>query len=137
MNSMKRIAMILALGGSALWLVVPATVAMSCGGGTGGGTGGGSAGTGGGSAGTGGGSAGTGGGSTGTGGGSAGTGGGSAGTGGGSAVADCFSGTPTTNLQFLNACVPSSTEKVLKATVYRDGGVLPTAAEFRTKYPLP
>jgi hypothetical protein len=127
MNSMKRIAMILALGGSALWLVVPASVAMSCGGGTGGGSGGG----------TGGGSAGTGGGSAGTGGGSAGTGGGSAGTGGGSAAAECFAGTPTTNLEFLNACVPVSTEKVLKATVYRDGGVLPSAAEFRVKYPLP
>jgi hypothetical protein len=133
MNSMKRFAMVLALGSGGLWLLAPASVVMtSCGDsatGGGSGTGGGSA-TGGGS-GTGGGSA-TGGGS-GTGGGSA-TGGGS-GTGGGSAMTDCFAGTPTTRLNFLNACTDTSVVRILKATPYRDGGVLSTATDFAAAYP--
>lgn len=56
-----------------------------------------------------------------------GTGGGSGGGGGtADAGADCYAGTPTTNAQFLNACVPDSVEKVLKETPWRDGGTLPS-----------
>ena len=48
--------------------------------------------------------------------------GGGAGGGGGSST-ECFSGTPATNTEFLNACVDSSIEKVLKTTSWRDPGV--------------
>jgi hypothetical protein len=102
---MKRIAMVMAVGGGALWLLAPASVAVlsSCGdttadAGTGGTGGGGGGGAGGGS-------------------------GGGSGGGGGGVSADCFTGTPATNAQFLNACVDSSVEKVLKATTWRDAGV--------------
>jgi hypothetical protein len=36
-------------------------------------------------------------------------------------VADCFTGTPTTNEQFLNACTPDTVAKVLKTSSIQRG----------------
>jgi hypothetical protein len=95
MNAIKRIVMMLAVAAGGVWLVVPASAALTaCGGSSGGGTGGGS------------------GGGSGT----------DAGTGGGSG-SDCFTGTPSTNDQFLNACVDQSIEKILRQTSWRAAGV--------------
>lgn len=44
----------------------------------------------------------------------------------GGPVVDCFTGTPTTNDQFLNACTPDTVAKVLKtSTIPRGKATLP------------